>query len=109
MNFKRHPISSLLPVAAVLCVLRAPVWAQTTSVSGEVTDSKSAVVVGTVVKLTDTGTRQILTTATNNAGRYFFSSVTPGGYSITFSQTGFSTRRIDNLSFITINVVFLSR
>jgi hypothetical protein len=38
----------------LLCAISMPVWAQTTSVSGEVTDSTGAVVVGTVAKLMDT-------------------------------------------------------
>jgi Carboxypeptidase regulatory-like domain len=76
--------------------INTQLWAQTTSVSGEVTDRSSAALVDTVVSLTDMTTRQALTTTTNGAGRYFFSSVKPGTYSITFSKTGSSTQRIDN-------------
>jgi hypothetical protein len=82
--------------ALLLCAMRVSFWAQTTSVSGGVTDPTGAVVSGTVVRLTDTATRQALTTTTNGAGRYFFSSLTPGAYGMTFSKMGFSTRRIDN-------------
>jgi hypothetical protein len=82
--------------AVLLSIAGMPVWAQTTSVSGEVKDPTSAAIAGTVVKLTDAATKQVLTTTTNDAGRYFFSSVTPGIYSITFSKTGFSTQRIDD-------------
>jgi len=96
MHLERHSISSVLLAIALFSAVNMPLRAQTTSVSGEVTDPSSAAVVDTVVSLTDATTRQALTTTTNGAGRYFFSSVKPGTYSITFSKTGFSTQRIDN-------------
>jgi hypothetical protein len=95
MRLKEHGFSSFLPAMALLSVIGMPIWAQTTTVSGEVTDPTNAAVAGTVVNLTDVSTKQVLTTATNDAGRYIFVSVAPGDYSITFSKTGFSTRKID--------------
>jgi Carboxypeptidase regulatory-like domain len=92
---RRHWIR-LSMAAASLCAVGMPVWAQTTSVSGEVTDPTAAVIADAVVKLSEAATKQVLTDRTNAAGRYFFSSVAPGTYSIAFSKTGFSTRRIDN-------------
>jgi hypothetical protein len=71
-------------------------FAQTTTVAGEVTDPQQAVIGGTEVKLTDVSTKQVLTTTTNDSGRYIFVSVPSGTYSITFTKPGFSTKRIDN-------------
>jgi hypothetical protein len=95
MRLNRCTFSSFLPASALLCLIGMPALAQTTSVAGEVTDPSNAAVSGAVVRLTDTATKQALTTSTNDAGRYIFVSVTPGDYSITFTKTGFSTRRID--------------
>ena len=67
MGFLRRRICSML-LAASFCFITLPVLAQSTSVSGEVMDSTSAVVADAVVKLTDTATRQVRTSATNGAG-----------------------------------------
>ena len=84
----------LCAVAAFLVVGATSVWAQTStagSVAGQVTDESNAAVPGTQVKVTDTGTGAALTALTNNDGRYFFSSVPPGTYNVSFSKNGFST------------------
>jgi len=96
MHHKGYRLFSFLPAAALLCAIAIPAWSQTASVSGEVTDPSSAAVGGTVVKLTQISTKQVLTTTTNDAGRYIFASVEPGDYNITFTKPGFSTRKIDN-------------
>lgn len=46
------------------------------------------------VRLIDPSTNITLSTKTNDAGRYIFGSVNPGTYDITFSKSGFSTRRV---------------
>jgi hypothetical protein len=96
MRLKGHRFYSFFSAAALFCLIGMIAKAQTTTVSGEVADPSQAAVGGTVVKLTDVATKQVLTTTTNDAGRYIFVSVAPGNYSITFTKTGFTTRRIDN-------------
>jgi hypothetical protein len=96
MGLRSWKISSIFSVLALLCLLGMQAFAQTTTVAGEVTDPQQAVIGGTQVKLTDVSTKQVLTTTTNDSGRYIFAGIPSGTYSITFTKAGFSTKRIDN-------------
>ena len=64
------------------------------SIRGYITDPQSAAIGGAEVTLTSERTHEIRKVATNNAGVYFFSSVDPGSYTVTVSQTGFKTGQI---------------
>ena len=81
--------------AALLCLFAlcpASLHAQaasSTSIAGIVTDSSGAFVIGATVKLTDKATNTPRSTATNDAGRYFFANVLSGDYEIAVSKTGF--------------------
>lgn len=59
------------------------------SLSGTVTDSSGAVIRDAKLTLTNTGTGQALTAATDSEGRYFIPTIRPGLYSITASAPGF--------------------
>src|SRR5438067_9024173 len=87
-----------LTVAIVLLSLAsAMVCAQSTAtgtVSGQVTDPTSAVIVGVTVTLTDTATGGARTTTTNENGRYLFVNVNPGTYDISVRRPGFTEARI---------------
>jgi hypothetical protein len=75
----------------------SPVWAQSSSsgtISGQVTDQQGSVVVGAEVKIADPTTNIATKVLSNDAGRYIFVNVEPGKYSVAFSKTGFSTRRV---------------
>jgi hypothetical protein len=61
-----------------------------------VTDQQGAVMPGVDVKLTDPSTNITLAAKTNDAGRFTMVDVRPGTYSITFSKTGFSTKRVSS-------------
>jgi hypothetical protein len=63
----------------------------TGAVSGQVTDAQNAVIVGAEVKLVDSATKNVQTTLTNDAGRYYIRDVAPGVYDLVFDKTGFST------------------
>jgi hypothetical protein len=66
--------------------------AQSTStgtVAGVVSDSSGAVVAEATVTLTDKATHTPREGATNDAGRYYFADVPPGGYEISVSKSGF--------------------
>jgi hypothetical protein len=83
----------LLPLLAVLCVSWATLLAQTESakISGVVTDSSGAVVVGAEVLLRNTEQGTASTVTTNRAGIYVLPSVRPGQYRITVRKDGFRT------------------
>jgi hypothetical protein len=60
------------------------------SVTGVVTDTSGAVIVGADVALTNTTTNVSFKTKTNSVGSYTFVSIPPGpGYKMTFTQGGF--------------------
>ncbi len=73
-------------------------WAQTSTVGtvlGQVTDEQNAAVPGAEVRLTDVATNIVTTTITNTDGRYVFSSVKPGTYSISISKQGFESHVVN--------------
>ena len=73
-------------------------WSQSTAtgtVSGQVSDAQRATIAGAEVKLADIATRQILSTVTNDAGRYIFLNVPPGTYNLTFTKGGFSNYQVN--------------
>lgn len=75
-------------------------WAQATStnsVSGLVTDPSQAAIPGTEVRLVDTSTNAVLTTRTNDVGRYIFINLPPSTYRATFTKDGFNTYRVQDL------------
>ncbi len=94
MVLVRYKFSTLLLALVLLCALGAPAWAQTGSVSGQVLDPQGAAIAGTTVTLTESATKTVLTTSTNEAGHYTFVSVAPGDYTVTFTKTGFSVRKV---------------
>lgn len=91
-------VSRLAAVLGMLLILVCgSALAQTSSVgtvSGQVTDEQGAVIPGTEVKLVDLGTGSSQTTLSNDAGRFTFSSVTPGQYNLTFTKQGFSNFQV---------------
>jgi len=90
---------SVFGLGLLLGPASAPVLAQTSNVgavSGQITDEQGAVVPGTEVRLTDIGTSAVMTTLSNDAGRYTFASVPPGQYNATFSKQGFSTYQVNS-------------
>jgi hypothetical protein len=63
--------------------------AGTGHIDGNVTDQTGAAVAGATVTLTDAATNTARTAMTNEAGRYDFSNIPPGTYSVTISKAGF--------------------
>jgi len=89
-------IWSVVILAALSCA--ASVWAQSSSsgtISGQVTDQQGAVAAGVAVEIVDPTTNISSKTVTNDVGRYILVNVEPRKYRVTFSKTGFSTRRVD--------------
>ena len=71
----------------------------TSGITGVITDSSGAVVVGASVKLTNAATAFSAATTTNDVGAYQFLRVPPGGgYVLTFTKDQFRPVSISNLS-----------
>lgn len=83
-----------------ICAFAIVAVAQSSSgVTGVVTDPQGARVVGATVTLTDTKTSKDFTTTTDDNGVYRFEKVPPGeGYKITFTQAGFQTLVLSNIT-----------
>ncbi len=81
-----------IPVLAfTLLTLTAPVQAQVLygTITGTVTDSSQAAVVGARVTIVDQGTNLSRETLTNEAGYFAFNTVPPGTYTISTRMDGF--------------------
>src|ERR1700722_6470940 len=97
----------------VLSLSITSAWAQTSQVGtvvGAVTDEQGAAVPGATIKMTEPPTNAILTTSTNNDGRYTFSSVPPATYNLSITKQGFNTyevnaQPVEISSVLTINAV----
>jgi hypothetical protein len=89
--FQRSLRLCLLGAMAILWPVASSLNAQTTvgSVVGTVTDSSGAAVPDTQVVLTNLGTNDKRTEATNAQGFYQFVNVPPASYSVTVEKTGF--------------------
>jgi TonB-dependent receptor len=77
----------LLCVSALFCGLAAPVPAQNQSgsISGTLTDQGSAVLRGAEISIPSNG----MIVSTDQQGRFFFSGLQPGSYTISVSYIGF--------------------
>jgi hypothetical protein len=79
-----------------LCILLlAPVaaWSQgsTATVRGNIQDPTGAVVPGATVTMTNSGTRTVATTVSDDRGQYFLTSLFPGTYDLKVELAGFKT------------------
>ena len=80
-------LSSLLVVVAFSCAAFAQF--EKGAVSGTVSDSTGAVVVGGQVAVTSTDTGAVRTATTDNTGGFTVTGLAPGSYEIKVSHTGF--------------------
>src|SRR5512140_3591649 len=83
-----------LIAVALLCSSTPSIFAQsltTGDIVGTVTDPTGAVVPAANVALKSIETGKSQATTTNESGEYRFRLLTPGRYSVTVAQTGFTT------------------
>jgi hypothetical protein len=94
-----HLPALLLTLFAILTLASLPLTAQNVaSLTGVVTDSSGAAIVGADVKLVDTKTNTSYQTVTNSAGVYTFLRLLPGpAYTLTVSKEGFQSTAISNI------------
>ena len=82
--------------AAILCPvlwITTPVSAQvsTATVRGTIQDSSGAVVPGATATLTNTGTKAVQSTVSDDRGQYLFAGLFPGTYDLRVELAGFKT------------------
>jgi len=87
------------PAAFMLCLLLATsTFAQTSGISGTVSDPTSALIPGVAVTATNTATGVVSTSLTNDSGTYNFVTLPPGPYKITATLQGFQTATVENIT-----------
>lgn len=92
-----NSLLALLTGFMLLSIAATPAWTQATStstVTGQVTDQSGAAVPDVKVTLLDPQTNAQLTTTTNSDGRYVFSNVGVGTYTVSFEKQGFATSKV---------------
>jgi hypothetical protein len=84
---------------AVLFFIAAALSAQTFrgTISGVVTDASGAAIAGAAVKLESPSTGLSRAAASNSQGEYLFADLPVGLYTITVTQSGFETRKLDRV------------
>jgi hypothetical protein len=93
-------ISQLFSSSLLIALLLASaVHAQTgnASLSGQVKDQTGAVMPGTTVTVKNNATNVAVTTTTNSEGRYTFTNLIPGEYTLTASFQGFKNLERGNI------------
>ena len=100
MKFKNRILGiRVATVFGVVLASCAGLWGQattTSSVIGLVTDSTNSAIPGADVTLTDLGTKIAQKASTNQDGRYIFTNVNPGTYSVTVTKQGFAKSEISS-------------
>ncbi len=97
-QLKLHWIIMIAAAVSCLFVSVHPAVGQATNtgtVVGEIADPSGALVPGAAITLTDPSSNAKLTATTNAAGKYAFSAVPPGTYSVTVAKSGFSTTKAE--------------
>ena len=86
-------------IAAVLLHLSASAALAQATIAGIVRDSSGAVLPGVVVEASSPSlTEKVRTALTDGTGQYRIVTLPPGSYIVTFSLTGFTTVRRDNIN-----------
>jgi len=105
MRSKVKDLLIMCAIAAFICC-GTPAFAQVLSgtVVGIVQDSSGGAISGVSLALTNVNTAQTLEVKTDEAGRYTFSNVLPGTYTLKINQKGFKAETINEIS-VTANTV----
>ncbi len=91
----------LLSLLVILVVTReAQAQAYETTLTGTVSDTTGAIVLGALVTVNNSETNSLRSTRTSGAGTYYVGNLPIGHYSLTVSCPNFSTKQIDDIELI---------
>ncbi|HPI08159.1 MAG TPA: carboxypeptidase regulatory-like domain-containing protein, partial [Saprospiraceae bacterium] len=99
-------VRSLLLTIAMLCCVGAAI-AQSTVLTGKVTDDKGEGLIGASVKVTK-GTDMIKGAVTDYEGNFRI-TIDPGTYNVEFTYTGFNSVQISGVKVLTAQLNFLNQ
>src|SRR5215203_3482417 len=90
-------------VAATICTLAmitTPAFAQgsTATLRGNIQDPSGGVLPGATVTATNTGTKAVQTTVSDDRGQYLFAGLFPGTYDLRVELSGFKTYERKNIA-----------
>src|ERR1041385_7896313 len=95
MTQTSRSVARVLSVAVLLAAWGVTGRAQTQgAINGTVTDTSRAAIPGATVTVTNTATRGMRNTTTNEEGLYTFPSLPPGSYELKVELQGFKTAEI---------------
>src|ERR1035438_1749581 len=87
---ERHIFLSFLLFTIVTCI-ESPAQSGTSSaISGTVLDASGAALSGAAITATEVDTKAVRTVQTNQDGRFLFSQVNPGTYTVSVRAPGFA-------------------
>ena len=92
----RWPVPNLIAMAAMVLLLPPPASPQgetTSAIVGQVADPTGAALPGATVRLTGVGTGIERTARTGDSGRFSFSQLKPGPYTVEAAAPGFERQR----------------
>jgi len=91
MSTSKSPWAMLLCVLFTILLLSLPVVAQTITgtITGTVTDPQRSVIPGATVTLIDEKTNSTRSDVANEEGRFSFTAVQPGNYTLRIEREGF--------------------
>ena len=98
----------LAVVAAAFAPTRVLSQTSSSAINGVVTDSADAVIAGARVTLRNVDTNVERITVSNSAGDYFFSSVPPARYTLTFATPNFQTVTVSAFEVAVAQVVTIN-
>ena len=85
-------------ILATLLATAAFPQGERASVTGTVTDSSGAILVGAPVSIRNVATNITTSTTTNASGIYYLTSLNPGRYELRVNQTGFRPAVVNDLT-----------
>jgi Carboxypeptidase regulatory-like domain len=98
LRSKRFPLVAALWIAAAFLAVPSGNAQQTLgAITGTVTDTSGAVVVGATVLLAGDQTKLSRSQTTNSSGAYLFVNLPIGNYTLSFQQAGFQSQSIPSL------------
>lgn len=92
---------------ACLLVLPAILFAQTTEITGRITDPQDQIVPGARVRLLRGNTQTALEATANESGYYVFPNLPSGSYQMTVTRDGFKTAQREGITISTTDKVRL--
>ena len=93
-GFKRTSVIVTILAIALYFADLCPAQSTTSAVSGTVTDSTGAVVIGASVTVVNTATGVTYRTTTDNLGAYRVTQLPPGSYTMEVARSGFQTQNL---------------